>query len=330
MDPLILIYDFPDNFDYTPPILDIGGISVIDWGDGSTPDTVIPHTYTTNEIYTVKIYGSMASMVLRMSNINENVTNTSAEYLLRCTTFGNIGITSLPNAFSYCTELLEIPQILPSSISNLNSCFTTQYDNINNYLYTDLRITNWDISNVYSMINMFDGLILSTSTYNLLLNNWSKLSVIPGVNFITSNLIYTTDGEIGRNILTQSPNNWIILGDVLIPKNIYKNTEFTIKYNNTFNLGDTYYLYFGVTLIDTVVYNSTDNFIIFTAVPPVTGNIEFTIQNGSTIVFTGNFNVLKQLICTPTIKPTYTFSEQVYASDRIKTLKDQLICINNI
>jgi hypothetical protein len=318
-EPLILVYDFSENFVFTPPVLDTVGITNIDWGDGSL-DTVIPHTYLYDGIFTVKIYGS----VLSMSNIDssENI-NTSAENLIRCTSFGAIGITSLTNAFSNCINLIEVPQILPSSVTNLNYCFPTQYDNLDNYTYIDLYVANWNVSNVTSMENMFDGLVLSTSTYNLLLNNWSNLAVVPNVTFSTSNLIYTD--EAARTILTSSPNNWTILGDVLLPNTIYKNTEFTITYNNTFILGDTYYLYFGDTLIDTVVY-STNDFIIFTAVPPVTGNIVFTIEYDNTVVFTGSFNVLKQIICTPIIKPTYSFSEQVSCSDRIKQLKDQLKC----
>ena len=78
-------------------------------------------------------------------------------------------------------------------------------------------ISGWTISNVTGMIAMLNGTALSTTNYDALLNGWAAQTVQPNVPLGAQGLIYTSIGEVGRNILTDSPNNWIITGDTYLP-----------------------------------------------------------------------------------------------------------------
>ncbi|NBR15797.1 MAG: hypothetical protein EBU01_14655 [Crocinitomicaceae bacterium] len=58
---------------------------------------------------------------------------------------------------------------------------------------------------------------MSYSILNSILNLWSLLSAQPNVVFGTANLFYFSLGLTGYNILTSSPNNWIIDASYKIP-----------------------------------------------------------------------------------------------------------------
>jgi surface protein len=104
--------------------------------------------------------------------------------------------------------------------------------------FFDGQVNTWDVSSVTSMVNMFrsaetfnqdistwdissvndlSGFMIgktssdySTTNYDALLNAWSLLAVQSGVNADFGEIQYTGDGEVARNVLTGSPNNWTI------------------------------------------------------------------------------------------------------------------------
>ena len=303
-----MVYNFPSGFIFTPPLTNS---TLIDWDDTTKPNIILPHTYTSSGIYTVKIYGS------EITSLN-HTENTSAPYLLRCTTFANVGLTDLSGAFAGCSQLLQIPTILPTTVTVLTNLFTTSY--------SGTEFMNWNISNITDMTNMLQG-PLSISNYNTLLNTWSNSTILPNVTFSSNNLIYSSDGEIWRNSLTDpSSNNWTILGDVILSSSIYQNINFTLTYNNIFTVDTTYDLYISSTKVGSIVYNSTDTFITYTVNTTLSGTRIFTIVSNNVILFTSYLTIIVQNNCIPTIKPQYTFSEQVSSSDRIKQLKQQTNC----
>ena len=75
------------------------------------------------------------------------------------------------------------------------------------------NIGNLNVSNVTNMINMFFNVKLSTANYDALLNGWAAQSVQSNVTFHGGNSQYSTAGQVGRDILTNAPNNWIITAD---------------------------------------------------------------------------------------------------------------------
>jgi surface protein len=79
------------------------------------------------------------------------------------------------------------------------------------------NLSGWNVSIVYAMSSMLDGTALSITNYNALLNGWSLQVVVSNVELGAQGLIYTSTGQVGRNILTGSPNNWDIIGDTFQP-----------------------------------------------------------------------------------------------------------------
>ena len=62
-------------------------------------------------------------------------------------------------------------------------------------------LSNWDISAVTNMTNMFTGVTLSTANYDSMLDSWSKQAVQSNVTFSGGNSKYCDLGEAGKAIL---------------------------------------------------------------------------------------------------------------------------------
>ncbi|TVQ07683.1 MAG: hypothetical protein EA361_17860 [Bacteroidetes bacterium] len=99
-----------------------GNVDVtVDWGDGTTPQSIttsgnLDYTYAAGGVYTVSISGSLTHFG-SWSNYN------NAEKLISCTSFGDLGITSLFGAFHGAVNLSEVPGAIPSTVSDLSNMF---------------------------------------------------------------------------------------------------------------------------------------------------------------------------------------------------------------
>jgi len=137
-----------DGTTVTLPLYGIVNVTV-DWGDGnSEPFTTTgnkDHTYTTEGIYTVNISGSLS----QFGNGYYNYDN--AEKLIRVTSFGNLGLTSLFGAFRGTTNLEEVPADLPSEITDISYSF------YNTGKVTIIGLNHWDVGSVTNMNYMFFG-----------------------------------------------------------------------------------------------------------------------------------------------------------------------------
>jgi hypothetical protein len=146
------------------PISGINIIISIDWGDGSLSSSIIEdHTYTSTGIYTVTITGT-----------NINVIDCSSEqfsffrnYLTECSSFGNVGLISLNNAFFNCINLTRIPDTLPPSVTTMDTIFKGAFNGSSDFIQS----INWDITNVTSLLGMFQNTArfnsLVSFTYNV-------------------------------------------------------------------------------------------------------------------------------------------------------------------
>jgi len=145
---------------------------VIDWGDGSTPDTITAagnasHIYAAASTDTVRITGTLTGLGLN-ANIPEYY-----NYLTEVTSWGNVGLESLKHAFLFCNKLTDVPDDLPSTVSTLEFAFngasifnddisTWNTETVSNMAYMfldatafDQDISSWDVGNVVSMYSMF-------------------------------------------------------------------------------------------------------------------------------------------------------------------------------
>ncbi|MCE6959378.1 DUF285 domain-containing protein [Cereibacter sphaeroides] len=151
---------------------------VIDWGDGSAPQTVtttatVSHTYASNKAWQVRISGTATSFS------NKNVTTlTSVE------SFGNLGLRSLAGAFDNADKLASLPP-LPPTVTNLDTTFqnsggtlagieswktgaVTSMSGTFRNSSVNRNLSKWDTSAVTTMAGMFEG----NKSFNQSIGGW--------------------------------------------------------------------------------------------------------------------------------------------------------------
>ncbi len=166
-----------------------GDVNVsIDWGDNTpvsvaTTAGVVSHTYATSGQYEVRVSGTLTGFGQEIDqNFFENppVPLLGAEYLTAVTSFGDLGIESLSLAFFGSNNLIDVPAVLPATVTDLSGLFTSALS------FND-DISAWNTANVTSMAFMFADLIglFSDSTdstepssaFNQSLSSWVTSSV---------------------------------------------------------------------------------------------------------------------------------------------------------
>jgi surface protein len=146
--------------------------ATVDWGDGLfdtyTTAGTQTHTYATGGIYNVKVSGTVTTF-------GANVTRPE---LIKCLSFGDIGITSLSQAFRGCANLIEAPTFLLATVTNIESMFSgaTSFNQ---------DISAWDTSNITNMNAMF----ASCSSFNQDIGGWdtSKVTSMSSMFVFASN-----------------------------------------------------------------------------------------------------------------------------------------------
>ena len=192
---------------------------VVDWGDGTHDQFATAgdkiHTYTTEGNYTVEITGTL-------DRFGSSVSNFDFSKLTEVTSFGNLGLKSLNGAFSGAVNLEHVPDILPTTVTELGSAFNgaTKFNQyIGNWNVSNITsmsamfekatsfnqdISSWDVSNVTDMLGMFSG----ATSFNQDLSSWdvSKVydmgSMFAGVTLSTENYSKILIGWSARIVQT--------------------------------------------------------------------------------------------------------------------------------
>ncbi len=163
---LTLVYDTslePASLQISVPISGTSPNVVIDWGDGSseahTTTGFKTHTYAAPGIYVVQISGNMGT--LNYGNSASTTNNRSK--LVRCLSFGVIGLVSCQDAFRNCVNFVECPPTLPPSVSSLAFAFGGCA------AFNDPNVCLWDTSN----LNAINGIFLGCTAFNQPIGNWN-------------------------------------------------------------------------------------------------------------------------------------------------------------
>lgn len=197
----------------TLPVSGVGLNAVINWGDGLT-DTYTTagwksHTYANHGIYVVQISG-----VVRRSWQREPAYPYSsadpANRLLKCLSWGNVGLTNISEMFYGCEFLDEVPPALPTTLlgqtllgtfhfcTNFNSPAvktwnTAAITSLNNTFRRcsnfNQDLSNWNTGNVTNMNSVFLEAVNFTSD----LSNWNTSKVTTMANMFVNCDAFTTN-----------------------------------------------------------------------------------------------------------------------------------------
>jgi surface protein len=144
---------------------------------------------------------------------------------------------------SSATAMTSMFQNATAFNQNIGSWNTINVTNMNNMFNAAIAfnqsISLWDVFNVTNMGSMFSGATAfnqnigswqiqnvtnfsnfmrfktfndySASNLDSIYNNWSDIFVQPNVSINFQTIKYTASAQAGKNILTGSPNNWVIV-----------------------------------------------------------------------------------------------------------------------
>ncbi len=136
--------------------------ATVNWGDGNSNTYITEgdqeHTYATEGTYTVSISGSLEHF--------GRYDYPNADKLVKVTSFGNLGLNSLKNAFYKAINLVELPLQLPSTVESLEAMLREASS-------FNFDIGGWDVSNVYNMFGLFHG----ASSFNQNIGGWDVSNI---------------------------------------------------------------------------------------------------------------------------------------------------------
>ena len=142
----------------------------VDWGDGTNNDYTtfgnVTKTYGSEGTYTVTITGLASSGTSLYGFGSASTPFIEQPMLTKVESFGDLGLVSLKYAFLRATNLVEVPNTLPSTVTDLSYTFR-QASNFNQDL------SGWIVSNVTNMASMFQG----ASNFNGNITKWNVSKV---------------------------------------------------------------------------------------------------------------------------------------------------------
>src|SRR5690554_2355955 len=156
------------------------------WETGFTGDAT--HTYATAGTYMVTIRGTFPRIYFN---------NTGDKNKIKAINQWGYQIwESMESAFHGCSNLIYNSSTTPdlSAVTSMANMFTQAN-------LFDADISNWDVSNVTDMTDMFAGVTLPTFYYDSLLTAWSNLTLQNNVNFSAGSSHYCNSETARDNII---------------------------------------------------------------------------------------------------------------------------------
>ncbi|WP_299438625.1 BspA family leucine-rich repeat surface protein [uncultured Aquimarina sp.] len=201
-----------------------GGITIITaFENGFTGDAT--HSYTEARDYIITIRGTFPRIffanagdtqkVVSIEQWGNNTWTSMREAFNGCTNL-EINATDTPN-LSNCTDMQEMFRECISLKDNGGAVQNWNVSTITNFNRTfarapiDETFGNWNVSNATTMVDMFEGIQLSSGNYDDTLDRWALLSLNNNVVFSAGNSTYCNASVARNNILTNPGGfNWTI------------------------------------------------------------------------------------------------------------------------
>jgi surface protein len=190
---------------------------IINWGDNISENintstnysnffNKINHTYDIDGTYTVVLSS------INISFLNTNILNfgtndveyENIEKLVAVNLLNGTHLLNLNGAFNGAINLASIPATISNQIKNLNYTF-------NNIPSLDPDLSNWDVSNVFSMSNLLTNTGITRFTYDKMLLNWNGLTELQFNNTLDAGNVKYSYGAVAsarEDII--STYNWLI------------------------------------------------------------------------------------------------------------------------
>jgi hypothetical protein len=206
--------------------LTLANLTVTTGGSGNITSTgsqaEVWHTYATPGIYEVKIYGTMkhfggdlgSNPYLEVQDGNLQANIGPGETLIGCKTFGQqAGLTNLSGAFDSCYNLQYYPDIIPTTVTRLESVFD----------YAGTRVSggpvgyngsagaaNWNTINVITM-----GWLFRNTPMNPDISGWNVANVAPTAYTINDGFraMFAGNTAFNRNLSGWCVNDFPTLPD---------------------------------------------------------------------------------------------------------------------
>ncbi len=177
-------------YDYDQIALPLYGTvsATIDWGDGQSQTIntagLVYHTYHTTDVNGIVVEVTITGTV---THYGVDGGYSGANKLLAVKSWDNLGLTSLAHAFEGASNLSDVPEYLPSIVTDLSGMF---YGCVS---LNDVDLTSWDVSNVTDMSYMFAG----ASSFNQNIGSWN-VSKVTDMSFMFYN----------ASLFNQDIGNW--------------------------------------------------------------------------------------------------------------------------
>ena len=167
----------------------------VDWDNDGVFDDLnvtgdITHDYGVAGAQTIQIRGIFPGIYFNNGGDKEK--------LISIDQWGTIWWETMESAFNGCSNMLcnasDAPDV--SYVSNMNEAFQSA-------ALFDLNPGSWNVSELTTAENVFNGSGLSNQNYDNLLSGWGAQTVQPGVSLGTINNSYCS-GTYGRSVLTDT------------------------------------------------------------------------------------------------------------------------------